>query len=107
MGGEGSGASSSLAVSMLDFSFIPDEKPMHAPGLNYAGGIEYEEFIEAQRLKIIESYLDYYGKFRWISQNVQQKRAMLTPAVAAALPSLTSILKQAFAAECGLVDFGD
>jgi hypothetical protein len=44
---------------MLDFSFIPDEKPMHAPGLKYAGGIEYEEFAKAQKLKIIESHLDY------------------------------------------------
>ncbi len=80
---------------------------MHAPGLNYAGGIEYEEFIVAQDLKIIESHLDYYGKFRWISQNVQHKWAMLTPAVAAAIPNLASILKQAFAADCGLVAFGD
>jgi hypothetical protein len=44
---------------MLDFSFILAEKPMHAPGLKYAGGIEYEEFAKAQELKIIESHLDY------------------------------------------------
>jgi hypothetical protein len=92
---------------MLDFSFIPDDKPMHARGLNYAGGIEYEEFVKAQELKLIENHLDYYGKFRWISQNIQQKRAQLTPAVAAAVPNLAGILKQAFAAECGLVAFGD
>jgi len=92
---------------MLDFSFIPDEKPLHVRGLAYAGGIEYEEFIEAQRLKIIESHLDYYGKFRWISQNVVHKRALLTPAVVAAIPNLAAIIKQAFAAECGLVAFGD
>ncbi|AMJ65347.1 hypothetical protein AXW84_07805 [Hymenobacter sp. PAMC 26628] len=92
---------------MLDFSFIPDEKPVHHRGLTYVGGIEYEEFVQAQNLKIIESHLDYYGKFRWISQNVQQKRVMLTPAVAAAIPNLASILKQAFAADCGLLAFGD
>jgi len=92
---------------MLAFSFIPDEKPMHALGIDYAGGIEYEEFVKAQELKIIESHLDYYGKFRWISQNVQQKCARLTPTTVAAIPNLASILQQAFAAECGLVAFGD
>jgi len=92
---------------MLDFFFIRDEQSANSNQVNYAGGIEYEEFIEAQKLKIIESHLDYYGKFRWISQNVQQKLAMLTPAVAAAIPNLASILKQAFAAEGGLVAFGD
>jgi hypothetical protein len=92
---------------MLDFSFIPDEKPLHVLGLNYAGGIEYEEFEKAQKLKIIESHLDYYGKFRWISQNIQQKHAQLTPVTIAAIPNLASIIMQAFAAECGLVAFGD
>ena len=92
---------------MLDFNFIPDEKSMNARGLNYAGGIESEEFEKAQELKIIEIHLHYYGKFRWISQNVQQKRAMLTPAVAAAIPNLASILKRASAAECGSVAFDD
>gem|GEM_PF-4620000 len=43
---------------------------MHTHGLAYAGGIEYEEFARVQELKIIESHLDYYGKFRWLSQNV-------------------------------------
>ena len=92
---------------MLNFSFIPDEQAMHTRNLNYAGGIEYEEFDEAQKLGIIENHLDYYGKFRWISQNVQQKRAMLTPTVEAVIPNIASILKQAFAGECGLVAFGD
>jgi len=92
---------------MLDFSFIPDEKTMHARGLSYAGGIEYEEFEKARELKIIESHLDYYGKFRWISQNIQQRYAQLTPAIVAAIPNLASILKQAIAAKCGLVVFGD
>jgi hypothetical protein len=72
---------------MLDFHFIPDEKPMHARGLNYAGGVEYEEFEKAQELELIENHLDYYGKFRWISQNIQQKCVLLTPAVAAAIPT--------------------
>jgi len=92
---------------MLDFRFIPDEKPMHTRSLNYAGGIEYEGFVKAQDLKIIENYLDYYGSFRWSSQQVKQKRLLLQPAVAAAIPNLASILKQAFAAECGLVALGD
>lgn len=80
---------------------------MHTRNLGYAGGIEEEEFERAQELKLIESYLDYYGKFRWISQNIQQKRAMLTPSSEAAIPNLSSIIKQAFAGECGLVAFGD
>ena len=92
---------------MLDFSFISDEKHMHAFNVKYAGGIECAEFIEAQKLKITESYLDYYSNFRWSNQNIQQKRAMLTPAVVAAIPNLADVLKQAFAAECGLVAFGD
>jgi hypothetical protein len=92
---------------MLGFLFIPDEKPMHTPGLSYAGGIEYEEFEKAQELKIVESHLDYYGKFRWLSQNIQQKNAQLTPAITAAIPNLASLLQQAFAAKCGLVAFGD
>jgi len=92
---------------MLAFYFIPDEKPMHTPALKYAGGIEYEEFEKAWELKIVENHLDYYGKFRWISQNIQQKNTQLTSATAAAIPNLASLLKQAFAARCGLVAFGD
>jgi hypothetical protein len=108
MGGEGSGRRAGRGVAdMLDFSFIPDEKPMHARNLGYAGGIEEDEFEKAVELKIVEIHLDYYGKFRWGSQQVQQKRAMLTLAVEASIPSLSSIIKQAFAAQCGLVAFGD
>jgi hypothetical protein len=92
---------------MLDFFFIRDDQSSNSNQINAAGGIEYEEFIEAQKLKIIENHLDYYGKFRWISQNVQQKRAMLTPVVTTTIPNLASILKQAFAGDCGLVAFGD
>lgn len=92
---------------MLDFRFISDEKPLHARGLSYTGSIEYEEFEEARKLQIVEKHLDYYGKFRWDSQHVRLKRAQLTPAVTAAIPNLASMLKQAFAADCGLVAFGD
>lgn len=92
---------------MLDFHFIPDEKPMYARGLNYAGGIEYEEFVKAQEVTFIEIHLDYYGRFRWSSQQVKQKRTLLAPAVAITIPNLASILKQAFAAGYGLVAFGD
>ncbi|MGI4883366.1 MAG: hypothetical protein ACRYFR_00205 [Janthinobacterium lividum] len=92
---------------MLDFSFIADEQPMHARNLNYAGGIEWEEFEKAQELKLIENHLDYYGKFRWTSQNVQQKRNMLTPTIESAIPNLVPVLKQAFVAGCGLIAFGD
>lgn len=92
---------------ILYFFFIRDDQSSNSKQINAAGGIEYEEFIEAQELKMIESHLDYYGKFRWSNQQVQQKRARLTPAVEAAIPNLAAIIKQAFAAECGLVAFGD
>lgn len=92
---------------MLSFNFIRDEQSVHVRSLAYAGGIEEEEFERAQELKIAEKYLDYYGKFRWSSQQVRQKRAILTPVIEAAVPNLASILKQAFAGECGLVAFGD
>jgi hypothetical protein len=92
---------------MLDFSFILDEQSIHARNLAYAGGIEEEEFERGQNLKLIENHLSYYGKFRWSSQQVRQKRALLTPVTEVAIPNLASILKQAFAAEYGLVAFGD
>ena len=92
---------------MLDFYFITDEQSMHARNLSYAGGIEWEEFEKAHKLKLTENHPDYYGKFRWISQQIAQKRTLLTPAITIAIPSLASILKQAFAAGCCLVAFGD
>lgn len=92
---------------MLEFFFIHDNQSNNSSQVNAAGGIEYEEFMEAQKLKLIEIHLDYYGKFRWISQNIQQKRTMLTPAIEVVIPNLASILKQVFAADCGLVAFGD
>ncbi|MET4073088.1 hypothetical protein [Hymenobacter sp. UYCo722] len=58
---------------MLDFSFINDEQPAHSRQLSYAGGIEYEKFVKAQELKIVEIHLDYYGKFRWSSLQIKQK----------------------------------
>ena len=92
---------------MLDFSFISDEKPMHTRCLTHAGGIDYEEFIKAQDAQLIESHLDYYGSFRWSSQQVRQKRAMLTISLETEVPNLASIIKQAFAGGSGLVSIGD
>jgi hypothetical protein len=92
---------------MLDFSFVADEKLLHTRGLAHAGGIEYEEFAKAQELKIADSHLDYYGRFRWISQQVKQKCALLTPRNAANIPNLANILRQAAATDCGLAAFSD
>jgi hypothetical protein len=92
---------------MLDFSFITDGQSMRTRGLNRAGGIEWKEFEVAQNLQLIEKHCDYYGDFRWSSQQVRQKQATLTPAIEAAVPHLAAILKQAFVAECGLAAFGD
>jgi hypothetical protein len=92
---------------MIDFSFIKDELPMHSRQISYAGGIEYEEFEIAQKLKIIESHLDYYGKFRWSNYQVKQKKEALTPAISALIPNLATLLNQAFSGNYGLVAFGD
>lgn len=92
---------------MLDFNFINDEPHTHSRQSSCAGGIEYEEFEKAQELNIIESHFDYYGIFRWSSQQVKQKSKALTPAVSNAIPNLDSILKQAFTGNFGLVAFGD
>ncbi|MCI1187446.1 hypothetical protein MON38_08435 [Hymenobacter sp. DH14] len=92
---------------MLDFSFIDDEQPAHRRELSYAGGIEYEEFEKARELKLVENHLDYYGKFRWSSQQVKQKRVALTPAISAVIPNLATIIKQAFTGNYGLVAYGD
>jgi len=92
---------------MLDFRFIADEKPMHARSLIAAGGIEYEEFVKAQELAIIEHHLDYYGKFHWSSQRVKHKRSLLIKTNELLVPNLAGMLKQAFAAGCGLAAFGD
>jgi hypothetical protein len=75
--------------------------------LTHTGSIEHEEFTKAQDAKLIEGHLDFYGKFRWSSQQVRQKRMILTPAIEAIVPGLAPILKQAFAGECGLVAIGD
>jgi Tfp pilus assembly ATPase PilU len=92
---------------MLDFRFINDELPMHSRQTSYAGSIEIEEFEKAQELKVIEMHLDYYGKFRWSSFQVKQKRELLIQAISAQIPNLSSILKEAFAGNYGLAAFGD
>ena len=92
---------------MLDFSFINDEQPAHSRKLSYAGGIEYEEFEKAWELKLVENHLDYYGKFRWTSLQIKQKREALTPTISASIPNLATIIKQAFAGNYGLVASGD
>lgn len=92
---------------MLDFFFIRDEQPKGSDQVNSAGGIDYEEFIKAQDLKIIENHLDYYGDFRWKSQAVKHKHALLNPTITIALPHLAAILRQSFAVESGLIAFGD
>ena len=94
---------------MLDFHTIRDDQATSARGLNLAlvGGIEYEEFIVAQDASVVEPHLDYYGGFRWSSEQVQRKLALLIKLNNKALERLASILKQAQAAECGVVARGD
>ncbi len=91
---------------MLEFYFTRNEQPSANEQIGAAGEIDYDEFDEAQKLKIIENGLDYFDIFRWTSQQVQQKRAMLTPTIELAIPNLASILKQAFGTSCALVAYG-
>ena len=94
---------------MLDFHTIRDDQATSSRGLKLAlvGGIEYEEFVAAQDAGVIEPHLDYYGKFRWSSELVQRKLALLVKLNSKALEPLASVLKQAKAAECGVVARGD
>ncbi|WP_210515663.1 hypothetical protein [Hymenobacter terricola] len=93
---------------MLDFFQIHDGQPTNnSPKLKFIGGIEWEEFEEAQIANVVEKHLDYYGKFRWSNESVSRKIAQLKELNRTSLSNLTDILKQANAADCGLIAFGD
>lgn len=94
---------------MLDFYTIRDDQATSARALKLVlvGGIEYEEFTAAQDAGIIEPHLDYYRDFRWSSELVQRKLALLVKLNSKALEPLASVLKQAKAAACGVVARGD
>jgi hypothetical protein len=94
---------------MLSFYFIPDEQSntTSAEQLKYAGGIEEEEFEMAQKAGLIESYADYYGKFRWSGKQVLDKINLLASCPFRAGTELNGILAQARAAGLGLIAFGD
>ena len=93
---------------MLDFYLIGDDQPYNSTVKSgFIGGIEEEEFEEAKTAKVIESHLDYYGKFRWSIELVKRKIIQLEQLNCASLSNLTDILKQSAAAECGLFAFGD
>jgi hypothetical protein len=94
---------------VLDFYLIRDDQPNNYPvkHLAYLGGIEADEFEEAQCARVIETHLDYYGKFRWSSELIRMKLDSLTKSNHSSLLNLTTILRQALAADCGLAAFGD
>ena len=94
---------------MLDFYFIADNYPAHTSprGLKYAGGIEEQEFEIAQQHGLMEAHADYYGKFRWLGSQVEQKVSKLTTNTLRLNPNLALILRQAKNAGLGLVAFGD
>ncbi|GAA4041963.1 hypothetical protein GCM10022409_29970 [Hymenobacter glaciei] len=93
---------------MLDFSLITDNQPNNSTAkLKYIGGIEWEEFEEAQVAKVIEGHLDYYGDFRWSNELVKRKISQLEELNRASLSNLTDILKHANAAGCGIMAYGD
>jgi hypothetical protein len=94
---------------MLDFYTIRDDQAASARGLqsHLIGGIEEEEFEAAVAAAIIETHLDYYGKFRWSSELVNRKLNLLEKLNNKQFEGLISILKQAKAAESGVIARGD
>ena len=94
---------------MLDFHTIRDDQAASAHGLSLVlvGGIEYEEVIAAQEAGVIEPHLDYYGDFRWSSELINRKLALLEKLNNKQFEELVSILKQAKAAESGVIAQGD
>ena len=94
---------------MLDFYFIADEQPNNTPlgQLTHAGKIEEEEFEMGQHLGLIESYADYYGQFRWSSEQVSHKLFLLANCPMRASTALQDILTRAKAAAVGLRALGD
>lgn len=94
---------------MLSFYFIADNQSngTSTQALVYAGGIEEEEFEMGQHLGLIESDADYYGRFRWSSAQVSNKLFLLAGCPMRDSTALQEILKQAEAAQVGLLAFGD
>jgi hypothetical protein len=94
---------------MLDFYTIRDDQATSARDLqlHLIGSIEEEEFEAAVAAGVIERHLDYYGKFRWSSELVNRKLTLLEKLGSSQLEELLSILKQAKAAESGIIAQGD
>lgn len=98
---------------MLDFYLIPDSQNVSSKGLvlERIGGIEYEAFIELQTAGIIESWLDYYGQFRWGNELITRKQQLhQLPIDAAGLDThrvFAALLQRAAQAHCGLLAQGD
>lgn len=99
---------------MLDFYLIPDSQNLSSKGLTLEriGGIEYEMFVELQAAGIIESRLDYYGKFRLGNELIIRKQQQLRqlPATAVSLGTqvaFLALLQQAAQVHCGLLAEGD
>ncbi|MGI4832096.1 MAG: hypothetical protein ACRYFK_01405 [Janthinobacterium lividum] len=93
---------------MLDFYFIADEQPNDDSGeqLHYAGSIKIEEFGMAQKSGLIDA-TDYYTDFRWTSQQIEQKIALLAHCPFHASTVLNGMLNEAKAAGLGLVALAD
>jgi hypothetical protein len=64
---------------MLYFYTIRDDQADSARGLHLhlVGSIDEEEFEAAVAASIIELHLDYYRKFRWLSELVFRKITLL------------------------------
>jgi uncharacterized protein YktB (UPF0637 family) len=60
-----------------------------------------------QAANVIELHLDYYDKFRWSSELVNRKLALRAKLNDKQFEQLTARLKQAKAAESGVIAQGD
>lgn len=94
---------------MLHFYLIKDATPASAHGMlpaDFLGGIDYSEFEQLQDDNIIENHLDFFKDFRWTSEQVATKLAMLTEAKSKEY-RLYDILRRAKEQDCGLIAYCD
>ncbi|GAA4378012.1 hypothetical protein [Hymenobacter koreensis] len=106
---------------MLDFYLLDDgaaiPNPVRLAELPKAGELSEEEFTHLQKLRIIETRLDFYHNFRWSSDMVTMKLQLLlrrypdlTPASAtpdAEAQRFFLILLNASSASTGLLAIAD
>ncbi|GGG53771.1 hypothetical protein [Hymenobacter glacieicola] len=99
---------------MLDFYLIHDSQNPSSKGLDLKriGGIKDELFFQLQTEGIIDSWFDYYGKFRWGNELVVRMLTKLrgkpnSLTLQHEQTAFIAILQKAVDANSGLLAFGD